>query len=319
MNSSPLQVFTGSANKALAERVCERMEIPLGRAQVDRFPDGEVKVKLLEDVRGRDVYVVQPTCPPVNDSLFELLVLVDTLKRASAWRVTAVVPYFGYARQDRKDEGRVPITAKLVANLIARSGVDRVVCLDLHAAQVQGFFDIPVDHLYASRVFMEYFRSQGFDGIADGCIVAPDVGGIKQARAYAKLLGLSLAIVDKRRISPEHAEAMHIIGDVEGKRCIMVDDMISTAGTMSEAAKVLRAHGASEVHVCATHAVFCGPAKERLAGAPIDSIVVTDTIPAGPSSPDGLTVLSVGDLLGDAVLRIHQGRSVSKLFDTSRG
>lgn len=310
----PLQVFTGNANLPLAQGVCSRLEIPLGDAMVGRFPDGEIDVKINEDVRGRDVFVVQPTCPPVNDSLMELLILVDTLRRASAARVTAVVPYYGYARKDRKDEGRVPITAKLVANLIARSGVDRVVALDLHAPQIQGFFDIPVDHLYASKLFIEHWESQGMKDIDDGCVVAPDVGGIKQARAYAKLLGISLAIVDKRRLSSDRAEAVHVIGQVEGKRCILVDDMISTAGTITEAARALRTNGAREVHVCATHAVFCGPAKERLEGAPIDSVVVTDTIPAPENGPKGITVLSSGDLLGDAILRIHQGRSVSKLF-----
>ncbi len=310
----PLQVFTGNANRALAEAVCRRLEIAVGDATVGRFPDGEIEVKINEDVRGRDVFVVQPTCPPVNDSLLELLILVDTLRRASAARVTAVIPYFGYARKDRKDEGRVPITAKLVANLIARSGVDRVVALDLHAPQIQGFFDIPVDHLYASRVFMEHWKQQGMRDIDDGCVVAPDVGGIKQARAYAKLLGINLAIVDKRRVSSDQAVAVHVIGDVDGKRCILVDDMISTAGTITEAARALRANGAREVHVCATHAVFCGPAKERLARAPIDSVVVTDTIPAPEDGPSGVTVLTSGNLLGDAILRIHQGRSVSKLF-----
>ena len=310
----PLQVFTGNANRALAQGVCSHLEIPLGDATVGRFPDGEIEVKINEDVRGRDVFVVQPTCPPVNDSLLELLILVDTLRRASAARVTAVIPYFGYARKDRKDEGRVPITAKLIANLIARSGVDRVVALDLHAPQIQGFFDIPVDHLYASKIFIEHWRGLGMEGIDDGCVVAPDVGGIKQARAYAKLLGINLAIVDKRRVSSDHAVAVHVIGQVDGKRCILVDDMISTAGTITEAARALRANGAKEVHVCATHAVFCGPAKERLEGAPIDSVVVTDTIPVQPNGPNNITRLSSGDLLGDAILRIHQGRSVSKLF-----
>ena len=314
MNLDKLQVFTGNANPDLARRVCARLELTLGDALVNRFPDGEVNVKINEDVRNRDVFILQPTCPPVNDSLMELLLLVDTAHRASASRVTAVIPYFGYARKDRKDEGRVPISAKLVANLITRAGVDRVLCLDLHAPQIQGFFDIPVDHLYASPVLVQHFQRKGLADIADGCVVAPDVGGIKQARAYAKLLGLSLAIVDKRRVSPDMAKAVHVIGEVAGKRCILVDDMISTGGTISEAAGALRENGATEVHVSAAHGVFCGPAKERLDAAPIDSIVVTDTIPRSPATPRGVTVLSVGDLLGDAILRIHQGRSVSKLF-----
>jgi ribose-phosphate pyrophosphokinase len=314
VNLDKLQVFTGNANPELAKRVCSRLEIPLGDALVNRFPDGEVNVKINEDVRNRDVFILQPTCPPVNDSLMELLLLVDTVRRASASRVTAVIPYYGYARKDRKDEGRVPISAKLVANLITRAGVDRVLCLDLHAPQIQGFFDIPVDHLYSSPVLVDHFQRKRLADISDGCIVAPDVGGIKQARAYAKLLGLSLAIVDKRRVSPDQAKAVHVIGEVQGKRCILVDDMISTGGTISEAAKALRENGATEVHVSAAHGVFCGPAKERLESAPVDSIVVTDTIPKNSMTPRGTTVLSVGDLLGDAILRIHQGRSVSKLF-----
>jgi len=314
MTLEKLQVFSGNANRALAKRVCERLEIDLGDAVVMRFPDGEINVKINDDVRGRDVFVVQPTCPPVNDNLIELLLLVDTLRRASAARITAVIPYYGYARKDRKDEGRVPISAKLVANLIAGAGTDRVVCLDLHAPQIQGFFDIPVDHLYASPVLVGQFRRLGLANTKDACVVAPDVGGIKQARAYAKLLGLSLAVVDKRRVSPDQAKAMHIIGEVDGRRCILVDDMISTGGTITEAAKALRDAGAREVHVCATHAVFCGPAKERLEGAGLSSLLVTDTIPRNDQWPQGVTVLGVGDLLGDAILRIHQGRSVSRLF-----
>jgi ribose-phosphate pyrophosphokinase len=314
VNLDKLLVFTGNANAALAKRVCARLELPIGDATIKRFPDGEIDVKINDDVRNGDVFVVQPTCPPVNDNVMELLLLVDTFRRASASRVTAVIPYFGYARKDRKDEGRVPISAKLVANLITRAGVDRVLCLDLHAPQIQGFFDIPVDHLYASPVLVEHFRRHRLHDIADGCIVAPDVGGIKQARAYAKMLGLSLAIVDKRRVSPDQAKAVHVIGEVAGKRCVLVDDMISTGGTISEAAFALRENGATEVHVAAAHGVFCGPAKQRLEAAPIDSIVVTDTIPQTPMTPKGVVVLSVGDLLGDAILRIHQGRSVSKLF-----
>ena len=314
MTLEKLQVFAGNANRALAQRVCDRLELPLGDVLINRFPDGEINVKINDDVRGRDVFIVQPTCPPVNDNLIELLLLIDTVKRASAARITAVIPYYGYARKDRKDEGRVPISAKLVANLITTAGADRVVCVDLHAPQIQGFFDIPVDHLYSSPVLTGHFKRLGLADIADGCIVAPDVGGIKQARAYAKLLGLSLAVVDKRRVSPDQAKAMHVIGEVEGKRCVLVDDMISTGGTIAEAANALRNHGAREVHVCATHAVFCGPAKERLEGAKLASIVVTDTIPQGDATPKGVTTLSVGDLLGDAILRIHQGRSVSKLF-----
>lgn len=314
MTLEKLQVFAGRANPGLAQRVCERLEIPLGDATITPFPDGEINVKINDDVRGRDVFVLQPTCPPVNDNLVELLLLLDTLRRSSAARITAVIPYYGYARKDRKDEGRVPISAKLVANLIASAGAHRVLCVDLHAPQIQGFFDLPVDHLYASPVLTAHFRDTGLADIKDGCVVAPDVGGIKQARAYAKLLGLPLAVVDKRRVSPDQAKAMHVIGDVAGRRCVLVDDMISTGGTIAEAANALREQGAREVHVTATHAVFCGPAKERLEGANLASIVVSDTIPRRPGAPSGVTTLSVGDLLGDAILRIHQGRSVSKLF-----
>jgi ribose-phosphate pyrophosphokinase len=307
-----LQVFTGTAHPDLAKSIAKYLGLELGHAAVGRFPDGEINVKIDDDVRGHDVFVVQPTCPPVNDNLMEMLILIDCLRRASAGRITAVFPYFGYARKDRKDEGRVPISAKLVANLVVSAGVDRVLALDLHAPQIQGFFDIPVDHLFASPVMVRHLKSLG---IKDPVVVAPDVGGIKMARAYAKSLGAGLAIVDKRRVSPDQAEAVHVIGEVEGKTVILVDDMISTAGTITEASKAVSSHGAREVFVCATHAVLCGPASKRLSGAPVRSVIVTDTIP--PSLTAGvknLHVLSISELLGEAIRRIHESESVSSLF-----
>jgi ribose-phosphate pyrophosphokinase len=307
-----LRIFTGTAHPDLASRIGTYLGIPLGAATVGRFPDGEINVKIDDDVRGKDVFVVQPTCPPVNDNLMEALILIDCLRRASAGRITAVFPYFGYARKDRKDEGRVPISAKLVANLVVSAGAERVLALDLHAPQIQGFFDIPVDHLFASPVMVKHLKTLGLKDIV---VVAPDVGGIKMARAYAKSLGAGLAIVDKRRVSPEAAEAVHVIGEVEGKTVVLVDDMISTAGTITEASKAVAAHGAREVLICATHAVLCGPAAPRLSGAPVRSVIVTDTIP--PSHTAGvknLHVLSISELLGEAIRRIHESESVSSLF-----
>jgi ribose-phosphate pyrophosphokinase len=307
-----VQIFTGTAHPGLAEKITSYLGIRLGDAVVGRFPDGEINVKINEDVRGNDCFVVQPTCPPVNDNLMEALILIDCLRRSSAGRITAVFPYFGYARKDRKDEGRVPISAKLVANLVVSAGVDRVLALDLHAPQIQGFFDIPVDHLFAAPVMVRHLKDQA---LKDLVVVAPDVGGIKMARAYAKSLGAGLAIVDKRRISPDAAEAVHVIGEVEGKTVALVDDMISTAGTISEAAKCVAAHGAKEVLVCATHAVLCGPAVQRLSNAPVRSVVVTDTIPPAVSSGvRNLEVLTISELLGEAIRRIHVSESVSSLF-----
>jgi ribose-phosphate pyrophosphokinase len=259
-----LKLFTGRANGALAEKVCDYLDIPLGRGRTELFPDGELLVKIDEDVRGRDCYVVQPTSHPVNAHLMELMIWIDCLKRASAKRVTAVIPYFGYARQDRKDEGRTPITAKLVANLLERAGVDRVVSVDLHAAQVQGFFDIPVDHLTAAPVLVKWFKSLK---LKNNVFVSPDVGNVKRAQVYAQMLGGEICIIDKRRKSGRDAEAKHIIGDVDGKNVMIVDDMITTAGTICEAIKILRANGAKEIYIAASHAVFAPPAMERLADA----------------------------------------------------
>ncbi|MFI5403767.1 MAG: ribose-phosphate diphosphokinase [Planctomycetota bacterium] len=310
--ANSMKVFSGTANRPLAERICEHLNIRLGEANVSRFPDGEVRVKIEEDVRGADVFVVQPTCPPVNDNLMELVLLIDAFKRASAERITAVVPYFGYARQDRKDEGRVPISAKLVSNMIVGAGASRVLALDLHAAQVQGFFDIPVDHLYASPVLTRYFRRLN---IKDLVVVAPDVGSSRLARGYAKRLEAGLAIVDKRRVSDRVTEVMSVIGDVKGRGVLMIDDMISTGSSITQAAKTVRDLGAKEVYLAATHALLCGNAMGLLDAAPVEAIVVTDTIPLPEQKQrPNLRVLSVARLLGEAVLRIHHAESVSRLF-----
>ena len=312
MIESGLTVFAGNSNRALADEICEYLDVPLGDATVKRFPDNEVNVKVNIDVRGTDVFVLQSTSPPVNDHLMELLILVDCLKRSSASRITAVIPYFGYARQDRKDEGRTPISAKLVANLLTSAGVDRVLTVDLHAAQIQGFFDIPVDHLYARKVITKHFRSLS---LADPVVVSPDVGGVRLARAYAKRLDASLAVFDKRRVSPDTAEIGFLIGDVQGKTVILADDQISTAGTICEAAKVVREKGARDVYFSATHPVFCGPALERLREVQPRQIVVTNTIPApGGADIPGFKQLSVAQLLGEAIRRIHYNKSVSSLF-----
>lgn len=309
-----LKVFSGRSNTLLAERICHYLGIAPGRAYQGNFPDSEFIVKLEDDVRGRDAFIVQSTCKPVNDNLVELLIFIDCLRRASARRVTAVIPYFGYARQDRKDEGRVPITAKLVSNLIATAGADRVLTMDFHAAQLQGFFDIPVDHLLAEPVFLEYFRNLD---IRKPVFVSPDVGNVKRARSYAERLGADLAVIDKRRVSGSDALVQNIIGSVDGCDVLMVDDMIATAGTVCQAAVAVRQRGARSVRLAATHAVLCGPALERLGTVPIDEIVVTDTIPVDEQTRqhlNGLKVLSVAPLLGEAIRRIHRNESVSILF-----
>src|SRR5438270_9166501 len=277
-DAEKLKVFAGRANPQLAQRICDHLQLPLGRGRTELFPDGELIVKVEEDVRGRDCFVVQPTSHPVNAHLMELMIWVDCLKRASAQHVTAVIPYFGYARQDRKDEGRTPITAKLVANLLERAGADRVVSVDLHAAQVQGFFDIPVDHLSASPVLVKWFKSLK---LANRVFVSPDVGNVKRAQVYAQLLGGDISIIDKRRKGASETEVSHIIGDVEGKNILMVDDMVTTAGTMTEAVRILRDNGALDIYIAATHAVFAPPAMtaERLIGCKFAKLAVTDTIP----------------------------------------
>ena len=310
-----MKLFSGRAHPELATRVCDYLGLPLGRAIMGNFPDGEISCKIDEDVRGRDVFIVQPTCPPVNETLMELLIMIESVKRASAARVTAVMPYFGYARQDRKDEGRVPITAKLVANLITRAGADRVLTMDLHTAQIQGFFDIPVDHLYAAPVIDEYFESKNFPE-DDLVVVSPDEGSIKRALAHMARLGGHLAIIDKRRSTAEKTRQAHVIGQkVEGRIALIFDDMISTAGSICGAAEVMHDAGARMVYLAATHGLLCGEAVERIRNAPIESLVITDTIPLPPEKAiPKITVLSVAPLLGEAIKRIHRNESVSKLF-----
>jgi ribose-phosphate pyrophosphokinase len=310
-----LKIFSGKANLALSKAIADYLGVPLGQITLGSFPDGETSCKVDEDIRGRDVYLIQPTCPPANENLMQLLVMIDSCKRASAERVTAVMPYFAYARQDRKDEGRVPITAKLVANIITRAGADRVLAMDLHAAQIQGFFDVPVDHLYAAPVLNEHFLKMNIPD-EDLVIASPDEGSIKRALGHAKRLGGRVAIVDKRRTSADTTVQENVIGGpVDGKIVLMFDDMISTAGSISGAAKVLHANGAKEIHVATTHAVLCGPAVERLANANLKSIVCTDSIPLKPDQilPQ-MQVLSVAPLLGEAIKRIHRNESISRLF-----
>ena len=313
-----LKIFSGNANPKIAEDICGFLHLSLGAITLSEFPDGERHCKIEEDVRGRDVYLIQPTCPPVNDNLMELLIMIDSCKRASASRVTAVIPYFGYARSDRKDEGRVPITAKLCANLITRAGADRVLTMDLHAAQIQGFFDCPVDHLYAAPVINEYLRNKGYsdDNIV---VVSPDEGSIKRAIGHVKRLGGNLAIVDKRRASAMETTQQNLIGGpIEGKVALMFDDMISTAGSICGAAELVAAAGASEIHVAATHGVLCGPAIERIQDSPINSMVITDTIPLSKDNDiDEIEVLTVAPLLAEAIKRIHHDQSISSMFATS--
>jgi ribose-phosphate pyrophosphokinase len=310
-----LKIFSGRANHELARRICRFLNLPLGKILLENFPDGEIHCKIEEDIRGRDVFLVQPTCPPVNENIMELLIMIDCCVRASAARITAVVPYFGYARQDRTDEGRVPITAKLVANMITRAGADRVLTMDLHAAQIQGFFDVPVDHLYAAPVLNKHFVDMGLAG-DDLVIVSPDVGSIKRAAGHVQRLGGKLAIVDKRRSSATKTRQEHIIGaEVEGRVALMFDDMISTAGSICGAAEVVKRHGAKEIYVAATHGVLSGNAIERLDNSPITGIVLTDTIPLSPEKQlDKISIRSCDELLGEAIKRIHHHQSISDFF-----
>jgi ribose-phosphate pyrophosphokinase len=311
--SEKITLISGNAHPELGRAISRELEIPLATASLRRFPDGEIDIKVDDDLRGTDCFVIQPTCPPVNENWIELLLLLDCLRRSSAGRITAVMPYFGYARKDRKDEGRVPISAKVVANTLVGSGADRVLALDLHAAQIQGFFDIPVDHLYAKPALLEVVQGLQID---KPVVVSPDVGGIKMARAYAKALdGADLAIVDKRRISGSQIAVEHVIGEVEGRNVVIVDDMISTGGSISEAAGIVRRHGAQRVVVAVTHAVLCGPAIERLDAAPIDKLLVTDSIPLAERRPKNVQVVTVAPLLAQAIRNIHRNESVSSLFD----
>jgi ribose-phosphate pyrophosphokinase len=307
-----LKLFSGNAHRALAEEIAACLGIPLGQAEVTRFSDSEVFVQLEENVRGADVFIVQPTCPPVNDSLMELLVMLDAVKRASAERVTAVLPYYGYARQDRKVQPRVPISAKLVADLITAAGAERVLALDLHAGQIQGFFNIPVDHLFAAPVVIDYLLKRD---LTDPVVVSPDAGGVERARAIAKRLHAGLAIIDKRRDGANVAVFMHLIGDVKGKDAIIIDDMIDTAGTLIQAADALKREGARRILACGVHPVLSGPAMARIEGAPLEEVVVTNSIPLGKDKQvPKITVLSVAPLLAEAIRRIHDEESVSTLF-----
>lgn len=307
-------LFSGQANRPLAEKIADYLGVPLGDARINRFPDSELIIKLEEDIRGRDVFIIQSVCAPVNESLMELLIFIDCARRASADRITAVIPYFGYARQDRKDEGRTPITAKLVANLIVTAGANRVLSLDLHANQIQGFFDIPVDNLLAEPVLSLHFAEKK---IQDLVLVSPDVGNVKRARVYAERLGGDLAIINKRRVNGHEIESGHLIGEVKDRTVLMVDDMISTAGTVCGAAELCKRHGARRILLGATHGVLCGPAVQRLRESPIDEIIVTDTIPVSREKIDAIgkiRVLSVSALMGEAIHRIHNNESVSSLF-----
>ncbi len=307
-----LKLFSGNANRPLAEEIAAKLGVPLGQAEVARFSDGEVFVQIDENVRGADVFVLQPTSPPVNDNLMELLVMLDAFKRASAQRITAVLPYYGYGRQDRKVQPRVPISAKLVADLITVAGAHRLLALDLHAGQIQGFFDIPVDHLFAAPVVIDYV---GKLGLEDLVVVSPDAGGVERARAIAKRLYAGLAIIDKRREGPNVSVFMHLIGDVRGRDCLIIDDMIDTAGTLVQAADALRREGARRILACGIHPVLSGPALPRIEGAPLEQLVVTNSIPLGKDKEHPkITVLSVAPLLAEAIRRIHDEESVSTLF-----
>jgi len=307
-----LILFSGNANRALSQEIADYLGIPLGEAEVSRFADGEILVQIFENVRGADVFVIQPTCRPVNENLMELLVIIDALKRASAWRVTAVMPYYGYGRQDRKVQPRVPITAKLVADLLTAAGVQRVLTMDLHAGQIQGFFTTPVDHLFAAPVLLQYFQERM---LGDAVVVSPDAGGVERARAFAKRLDTSLAFIDKRRTGPNEAKVMHIVGEVEGRDVIIVDDMIDTGGTLTQAVPALLEKGAKRIFASCTHPVLSGPAVERIEGSALEEVVVTNTIPLPEDRVSKkLTVLSVAPLLGEAISRIHKEESVSRLF-----
>jgi len=318
MPDTKLQVFSGNSNTKLAEKIAEYLNIPLGNAQVKRFSDGEVSVNIKESVRGHDTYIVQSTCPPANENLMEMLVVIDALKRASAAEITAVVPYYGYARQDRKAAPREAITAKLVADLLEAAGATRMISLDLHVSQIQGFFNVPFDHLYATPIFLEDIKKQFFhkDKADDLVVVSPDAGGVERARAYAKRLQCSLAIIDKRRPKPNITEVMNIVGDVAGKKALMIDDMIDTAGTLTKAADALLKHGASGVWAYATHPVFSGEAIERISSSSLKEVIVTDSIPLKPEAKKcgKIRQLSCASLVGEAIRRVHTGTSISSLF-----
>ena len=308
-----LKVFTGNGNPALTKEICDTLKIPLGDALVARFSDGEINIQIRDNVRGMDVFIVQPTSQPVNQNLMELLIMIDALKRASATRITAVLPYYGYGRQDRKVQPRVPITAKLIADLITTAGADRVLTIDLHAGQIQGFFNIPVDNLFATPVLLDYIKEQQFTNLT---VVSPDAGGVERARAFAKRLGAALAIIDKRRDKPNEAKVMNIIGDVDGHDCLLLDDMVDTAGTLTEGVSALKANGARTICAACTHAVLSGPAISRINESELSEVIVTNTIAMDSKQKEcsKITVLSVASLLGDAIKKIHEESSLSSLF-----
>ncbi len=306
-----LKIFSGNANRPLAEDICRYLGVPCGESHVGRFADGEINVQIDENVRGCDCYVVQPTCRPVNENLMELLVMIDALRRASAGRITAVVPYFGYARADRKTSPRVPISSKLVANLMTTSGANRVITMDLHAAQIQGFFDIPVDHLYAAPIVLDYIRNKGLKNIV---VVSPDVGGVERARAFAKRLGVDLVIIDKRRPRPNEASVYNIIGDVAGKNALIVDDMVDTGGTLTKVAQKIREQGALKVYAACVHGVLSGAARDLVEKSALEEMILTDSIPVHSLEGGKIKVLSIAPLMGEAISRNHQGKSISALF-----
>lgn len=308
---SHLKIFTGNANPELAKSIASHIGVPLGKSEVTTFSDGEINAQIQESVRGCDVFIVQPTCPPVNENIIELLIMIDAMRRASARRITAVMPYYGYARQDRKAKGREPITAKLMANLISVAGAHRVLTMDLHAQQIQGFFDVPVDHLIGSPLIAEYFQNLNLDDVV---VVSPDMGGITRVRKLAEYIHAPIAIIDKRRPMPNVSEVMNLIGDVEGKNILMIDDIIDTAGTICSAADALKARGAKDIYVSCTHAVLSGPAVERLKKSSIKEVVTTDTIPSKSKGLDKLKVLSVAPTFAEAILRIYQDITVSQMF-----
>jgi ribose-phosphate pyrophosphokinase len=313
VNDERFKIFTGTANPVLAESICRHLDVPLGRAKLGRFSDGEIHFQILENVRGADVFVVQPCCYPVDNHLLELLLMIDAFKRASAWRITAVLPYYCYARQDRKDKPRVPISAKLVADLLETAGASRALTLDLHAPQIQGYFDVPVDHLFGSPVLVEHFRQLK---LPDVTVVSPDAGGVERARFFAKKLDAPLAIVDKRRIDIDVSEVMHLIGDVRGRSALIIDDIIDTAGTLVKTADALLREGATQVYAACTHAVLSGPAIERIAKSPIKEVVATDSVPLSEAGRQlkKIRVLSVADLLARGIRSIHEESSISELF-----
>lgn len=305
-------IFSGNSNISLAKNIAKKISIKPGDALVDKFPEGEIRVKINDNVRGKDVFVIQSTCPPVNDNLMELLIMIDALRRASAKRITAVIPFFGYARQDRKDQPRVPITAKLVANIITEAGANRILTMDLHAGQIQGFFDIPVDHLLAAPVFINYFKKKKIKNLV---VATADIGGIKLAWYFAEKLNIPLVVVDKKRRGPEAVDVMHLIGDVKGKNVLIPDDMLATGGTLAQAAKFVKSKGALKVYACMTHGLFSGNAIQKIQDTPIEEIVVTDTIPQHDrSNIKKITVLSVASLFGEAIKRIHNEKTISQLF-----